>query len=227
MGIAVSAMMDTAAALLNDTAKVIYTYAAQLPFYNLAQNELQEEMERNNVQSSNAIASPITVAAGVVTIDFSTTPALPSTLIEIQEISERPAGQTVDYIPMTRKEFLPTIVNQIDSLVYWSWINQQLKFIGATIDVQILLYYISSRLPKVTDTSTTISLINAESFLEYRTAALCAWFIGENESRYQVLNQEAENAKDRFLGIDSKGRQGIATRRRPFMASYRNRGGIG
>ncbi len=65
--------------------------------------------------------------------------------------------------------------------------------------------------------------INVVSFLGYKTAALCSMFIGENETRATVLNDLAEDALSRSLGINAKGRQSISTRRLPFTSSYKNR----
>lgn len=226
MAVTVQQVLDLSAVYLNDAGLSQYTYAAQLPLFNAAQLELQELMEQNNVPSTNEVSTSLTVAAGVTVISFSTTPALPSTLVEIQKLSERPNGSSVDYLPMTRCEFLPTMVEQIDSLIWWTWQNQEVRFIGATQPVQLTLAYIASRLPAVSSTTTNITLINAQSFLAYRTAALCAEFLGENKTRADSLNENAGAAADRFLGINTKGRQAIAVRRRPFMAGYKSRGNL-
>jgi len=221
----VADILDTSAVLLNDAAKSQYTYAVQLPYYNMAQRDLEKKMELNNVPITNEVApTTLIVAVGVTALDFTTTPALPSDLIEIQQINERLNGSSEDYLPMTRREFLPPLVEQIESLLWWTWQNQQVRFLGATTARQLQLQYIANRLPKVTSTATSIALINAQSFLEYRTAALCAEFVGENPTRATSLNGNAAIAMDDFLGISIKGRQAIATRRRPFMAAYKNRG---
>lgn len=225
MSTTVGAILDGSGALLNDPSVTQFTYTKQLPFFNMAQNELQELLELNNIPVSNEVApTTLIVTAGVVTIDSSTSPALPTDLVEIQQISERLNGTTDDYIPMTRREFLPTFVEQTESLIWWAWINQKLKFLGALTDRQLQMNYIAARLPAATTTTSPITLFNATSFLMYRTAALCAEFLGENPTRAESLNSDASIALDRFIGISTKGRQSIAIRRRPFMASYKNRG---
>jgi hypothetical protein len=225
MAVLVGDIIDASAALLNDVNKTQYTSAVQIPYFNMAQNDLQEQMELNNVPVTNEVApTTLIVAAGVTVISFSTNPALPVDLIEIQQISERLNGTTTDYDPMTRRDFLPPLVEQTESLIWWAWLNQELRFIGATTARQLQLNYIATRLPVITSTATPITLINARSFLQYRTAALCAEFIGENKVRADSLNSNAAIALDSFLGISTKGRQAIACRRRPFMAAYKNRG---
>ncbi len=217
----VADILDRSAVLLNDSAKTQYTYAVQLPFYNMAQDDLQEQMELNNVPVTNELSTAIVVAAGTVVVTSATYPA---DLIEIQRISERLNGSAEDYVLMSRREFLPPFVEQTESLIWWTWQNQEIRFIGATTPRQLLLGYIASRLPVVTSTATSITLINARSFLQYRTAALCAEFIGENKTRADDLNSNAGISLSNFLGINTKGRQSIAVRRRPFMMAYKNRG---
>lgn len=224
MAVTVQEMLDRSAVLLNDASKTQYTYAVQLPYFNMAQDDLQEQMELNNVPATNQRSSSIVVAAAVTAISFTTVPALPAGLIEIQELSERLNGTSVDFDHMTRREFLPSIVEQTESLIWWTWQDQEIRFVGATTPRQLLLNYIESKLPVVTSTATSITLINARSFLQYRTAALCAEYIGENVTRASSLNANAGIALDTFLGIDTKGRQAISARRRPFMSNYKNRG---
>lgn len=218
--------MDRAAALLNDTNLQIYTYAAQIPYLNIAIDELQESMETNNVSITNAVDVTIDVTAGVVVIDFSTTPALPSDLIAIRKVWERDTGSTEDWSMMTQVEFLPPYVEQTQMLMYWAWLNQQLTFIGATSDRNLRIDYIASRMTAITDDTDVIDLINAETFLSYRTAALCAEYIGQNDTRAATLNGNAAIGLDRFLIINTKAKQSITTRRRPFMAAYKVRGGF-
>jgi|SRR5882724_10444419 len=225
MAVTVQNVLDLSASYLNDAGLAQYTYVAQLPFFNEAQDRLGQLMEQNNIPATNKRSTSITVAATVVTIDFSTVPALPSDLVEIQQISERQNGTAVDYIPMTRREFLPPIVEQIDQLIWWAWMDQQIKFIGAVLDVQLQLDYIATKLPAVTTTTTPITLINAKSYLALKTASLCAFFLGENKDRSDELNEQAEVQANIFLGIGTKGRQAIQIRRRPFMAAYKARTG--
>jgi hypothetical protein len=220
----VADILDSSAVLLNDVNKTQYTYAVQLPFFNIAQRDLEKKMELNNVPVTNEVSTSIVIPAGTLVLSFTTTPALPASLIEIQQILERLNGASEDYIPMTRREFLPGLIEQVESLIWWNWIDQEVRFVGATTDRQLQMNYIANRLPTVTSTATTISILNAQSFLEYRTAALCAEFVGENTTRATSLNTDATLALDDFLGINTKGRQAIATRRRPFMASYKGRG---
>ncbi len=226
MNYPLSDVMDRSAVLLNDAAKTDYTYAAQLPFVAMALDELQELFEQNNIPVTNEVsASAITIPAGVKEIGFQTLPALPANLVEIQQLWEQQTSASQGYIPMTKTEFLPHYLeNQLTSnLVYWAYEGGLVKFLGATVDVQIKFDYISSLFPRYITENTIITVINTKSFLSYRTAALQSEFTGENPSKAQALNQDAILAMDRALGIPIKSMQSVATRRRPFRASYAQR----
>lgn len=223
-----STVMDKSASLMNDTAKTVYTYTAQLPYLNMATDELEESFELNNVPVTNQTSTVIEVDAGEVIIRpvGLTAPNYPSDLVEIQQLWERLQGSNDPFIPMTRYEFLPHVFDDIltNSLNYWIWQDQRIKFIGANTDREVKLDYIKRLIPSELTESSSIGIINARSFLYYRTAALCSQFIGENKTRADELNMFAVMALDRTLGISTKGRQAIVTRRRPFMSAYKARG---
>lgn len=216
------------AALLNDTAQTIYTDAAILPYLNMASGDLQEHFQQNNIPVTNRVSSaPITVKAGVTAIGFGTTPSLPGDLVEIQELYERPVG-IIPWIPMTKKEFLPQelIDQQINQLLLWAWVNQEIQLIPATADNELRLDYIANIFNTeltIDDIDVRLGVVNVKQYLGYRTAALCSMFIGENETRASALDGLADTALERELGIPTKGRQAISTRRQPFMGSYRRR----
>jgi hypothetical protein len=225
-----SEVMDRSAALLNDPAKTDYTYTAQLVYLNMAIDELVESLEESNVSPSNQLSSPITVPVGVnaiTPIENPVGPHYPVDLIEIQEISERNSGTNDSFIPMGRREFLQSFTPS-QSLLVWTWEDQIIKFNsrGALSVREVQLKYIRQPIIQATDQSSVIGTINARSYLSYKTAALCAMFIGENVTRAGVLNDQAEKAKERMEGISNKGKQQIMTRHRPFRATYKSRGYI-
>ena len=216
-------VMDASAALLNDASQTIFTDAAQLPYLNIAIDELQEICEQNNISSTNAVESSIVVLAGAVEIPDAD---MPDGLVEIRALYERDNNSSEDYQLMRRVEFLPPFVDQLQELIYWTWQEQKVKFIGATTDRQVRIQYIKRFLTKITYPAQYIFLKNAKTFLEYRTAALCADYVGENTERASSLNTLAQLAIDRFVSVNTKGKQSIFTRRRPFMAGYKVRTGF-
>jgi hypothetical protein len=221
-------VMDRSASLLNDTAKSIFTYVVQLPYLNMAQDELSEVLEQNNVPATNEKSSILVVTTAMTDIGGLTGPALPSDLIEVRGAYERLSGSSEDFQIMSRVDFLPPFTQLTESLIYWTWQQQIIYFLGATSARDVRLDYLAVVMPTLSSTTGTdnITLFNAKSFLSYRTAALCAEFVGENTSRAQELNEFAQMALDRFLSINTKGRQSSPVRRRPFMASAKVRSGF-
>jgi hypothetical protein len=238
-------VMDRVANFLNDPNKTDYTYAVMLPYLNMAIDELSESMEESNSSISNQTSIVIVVPKGVWAIRHPQwivpgEPNYPDDLIEIQEIGERLSGTNDPFVRMTRVEYQPGFPPQ-DALVQWAWEDQTIKFnnagtrsgppstqppSGALTEREIQLRYIRQGVPYVVDADSVITFVNARSYLSYKTAAYCAMFIGENESRAQMLEGHAEKALERATSISNKGRQNIMTRHRPFRAGYKSRGGF-
>lgn len=217
--------MDGSAALLNDAARTVYTYTAQLPYLKIALRELREMMELSNVPVTNKTAEILAIPAGTTEISFVTTPSLPTDLIEIQQIWERATGVN-PYVPMTKREFLPAYLTtdyvQSPNFLIWAWNGNKIQLPPANQINDLKLNYIYE-ITQIVDENSTIAVPNGQSFLTFRTAALCAQFIMENKERADDLNADAGIAVDRMEGIESKAKQATFTRHRPFRASYKKR----
>lgn len=222
-------VMDRAAALMNDPAKTDYTYAHQLPYLNMAIDELMESLEESNSSPSNKTSDPITVPIGTNKLSppEGSTPHYPYDLVEIQEVGERNAGTTDPFLALSRREFMDSFP-ATNSLLFWHWEDQYIKFNpnGATSIREIQLRYVRQPIQLAQNENSIIGTINARSYLAYKTAAGCSMFIGENPTRAATLDGLAEKAMERLLGINNKGRQQIFTRRRPFRSSYKSRGWV-
>ena len=225
-------VMDRAAALMNDPAKTDYTYAAQLVYLNMAIDELVEQLEESNSSPTNQTSTVITIPVGtnkVTPIEDPTVgaPHYPIDMVEIQEVGERSTGTQDPFLPLGRREFLQLFPAN-NSLLFWIWEDQIIKFNpnGALTSRDIQLRYVRQAISQAVDETSIIGTINARSYLSYKTAAFCAMFIGENETRAGILEVQAEKAIERLTGINNKGRQQIMTRHRPFRAAYKARGGF-
>jgi hypothetical protein len=223
-------VMDRSAALMNDPAKTDYTYVAQLVYLNMAIDELVEELESSNSSPTNATSIVISVGLGknkITPLEHAETPHYPINLVEIQEVSERGEGSSDQFLPLGRREFLQEFP-QSKSLMFWCWEEQIIKFNpnGASSPREVQLKYVSQAILPAANETSIIGTINARSYLTYKTAALCALYIGEDTPRAQVLEMQAERSLDRIIGINNKGRQQFMTRHRPFRASYKSRGGF-
>ena len=221
-------VMYRSAALLNDAAMTDYTFDVQLIYLNMAIDELAEALEESNVSPTNQTSDPIVIPVGTIMLtpyENINVPHYPFDLVEIQEIGERLQGTLDMFVRMDRKEFL-TLFPPTNSLLYWYWEGQMIKFNpnGALTIREVQIKYVAQNPQIAVSQNSVIGTINARSFLSYKTAALCAMFIGENQTRAQVLDDQATKALERMTGISNKGKQQMMTRHRPFRASYKSRG---
>lgn len=223
--------MDKSASLMNDTARTVYNYTAQLPYLQMALDELQEEFELNNIPITSKVPpATTTLPIGTKVIGpadgiGATLPNYPQDLVELQGLYERLSGSSEPYILVKQVEFLPHSLDDlpVSELQYWTWEGQRIVTLGATTARELKFDYVSKLIPDNITAASPIGIINARSFLQYRTAALCSQYIGENPARAEDLNNNARMALDRVLGIGIKGKQSYPVRRRPFMASYKRR----
>jgi hypothetical protein len=215
--------------LMNDYAQTQYNNIVCLPMLNLALDELQEIYELNELPITNEQSSAITVPAGVARIGEDTTPALPSNLIEIQQLWESPTGLN-KWTPMDKKEFLPNYLQDgttISMFLIWTLDSGRVKVIPANSIIDLKIDYTASIFDTpilIKDINVNLPFTNIKTYLEYKTTALCAFFIAENPERATALDSLAGTALTRALGIPIKGMQSVVTRRRPFRASYKRRG---
>lgn len=219
-------VMLRAAALMNDSVRSVYTDDVVLPYLNMALDELQEYYELNNVPITNNTSAVLTIPQGISVIGFNTTPALPVDLVEIQSLYESEVGQSA-WAQMTPKNFVHPTKDQISAFIVYSWGKNQLNLIPANKDIDLKIDYVASVFPTdlaIGSINTDYPIKNIKSYLAYKTAGLCAFYIGENKTRSDELNGLAQLALDRSLGISTKSRQSILTRRRPFRAGFKSRG---
>jgi hypothetical protein len=209
-----------AALLMNDPAQTEYNPDSMLPYLNMAIYELNDHLVESNAPVTNEMSQPLLVKKGENTLTN-----LPIYLIEIQGVGERAAGSRDSFVPLPKREFLEASPTS-SSLLYWSWIGQRVRFNpnGANNDREIQLKYIKVPLQVAQDANTIIGTTDATMYLIYKLAALLAMFVGENQTRAQVLNEQAELALERMEGISNKGKQQMMTRHRPFRAGYKARG---
>lgn len=227
-----SEVMDDAAALLNDAAKNTYTYVIQIPYLNIALKELRKHFElANQPATDQTTSSALEVLAGAETLEFAPDPPgvidyLPNDLIDIRRAWQRPSGTSQQYIPLSRLSGLPVSLEgtEINTLYGYVWEDQMMKFLPATVDMDIKLEYVRQLFPLITDSTDEILCINGDSFLANRTGALVARHVENNEERAVALDSAAGVFLDEVLGIGAKGNQSKNTRRRPFRSRFKSRG---
>lgn len=213
---------------MNDSKQSLYTNAACLPYFNLSLDELQELYELNDIPITHETSAAITIKAGINRLGFDTTPALPSDLIEIQQLWESTSGLN-QWIPMIKRDFLPHYLQDnttISQFLIWCLNGGRIQLIAANADNDLKIDYIGSLFNtpiQIKDINVNLPFTNVKTYLEYKTTALCAMFMAENPTRAMALDALAGTALSRALGIPIKGMQSITTRRRPFRHSFKHK----
>jgi hypothetical protein len=212
-----SSILTNARVLLNDQNSVLFTDAAMLPVLRIAYMELQNKCNLHGIAVDKEQSAMITVPALMTALTFTSSPALPANLLLPIELKEKISGQpNATYTAMTRSPFVPDLT-QVSRLMYWSWIQEEIRFVGATQAVPIYIrYYINNT--TITATSTDIPILNSDIYLAYRTAAIAANTIGGMPTKGEILQAQANEALDEFLGIGVSNRQAMPVRRRPFRS---------
>lgn len=221
MGYVLSTILPRAAARLNDYSQTLFTSAALLPYAQDAADALQLELERKGMLVLEKVTStPIVIPIGRT--DLATTPALiPIDMLEPQIVKERLSGSTDLFQEMTRRAWTPDIL-PTDSLRYWDYREENIFFVGATTARDIQISYLK-RLINITAITDSINVNNSQLFMITKIAALAARYSGENPSRADTLDGEAEEYLYKLTQIGTKSKQGTRTRRRPFIIGTRRR----
>lgn len=219
--------MNKAAALINDVSQTQYTYTVQVPYLQMAMQELQEYFALHSVPVTEKRSTVIPVDAGVTEIGYDiplpgTTAELPDDMVEPDKVWESARGLDA-WVPMTRRGNIPPYTVQTTSFGIYVWQEQKLMFMSSNQNNDIKIDYIRQLFTDIVDATSVINIANARSFLEFRTAGLLAEFVQHDEPTAQKLNGYASLAMDRATGITVKGKQSIMTRRRPFRSHYKSR----
>jgi hypothetical protein len=170
------------------------------------------------VPVTNATSAIIPFPAGSTSLNLT---QLPSGLTEIRGIHQKQAGSGDEYALIPKRDYLPPLDDtNITFITCWAWMEQVAEFTPTNNDLSLKIDYVKSIIPKITAPTDLIHIINSLNYLGYRTAALAAFYVGENETRAASLDTQAEKEWDKIEGISTKGRQSIAVRRKPFK--YKN-----
>lgn len=206
-------IMNMAAALLNDAPRSLYTYVAQIPMLKLACQMLEDECDAHEHQINLISEYETIVTAG------SRNPSLPENFFVPITLQERQSGSTsdADYVPITEVPNVDDLRRVgTTSLNEWDYRHNCINFVPATTDREVRIYYWRSLTPLV-DETTNLVIKRGQTYLEFKTAALCARFIGSaNINKADALDVHAQSALDTFLTLIVKNNQGKRRRRLPF-----------
>mgnify|MGYP001558319114 CR=1 FL=1 len=212
-----SVVLDEARFLLNDVSAKLYTNTVLLPALRKAYRELQQNLRDNSISTSREASAALTVLASSVpfSLTFSSSPAIPADLLYPIKLDEKFQNQGDEsYVSLKEKDWSPDITPS-DRLQFWAWNEDQLKFVGVINTVILRIKYWKG-LAAIVDSTTDIPILDCETFLAARTAALAAYSIGGKLDKASILQSDASEALELLIGTSVKNRQGLPVRRRPF-----------
>lgn len=212
-----SEIMDESAALLNDTAKSLFTYAAQLPYLKRANEFLENLLIANGVAIQRQTSAVLTVVSSTTNIDLSVNVAYPSDMLLPIRLLERDGGATSqDFGPMIETEWEPEL-RPTASIQFWTFRNNKIYTPGVTSTRDVKIDY-WRQLTTITSSSSPEEVTGSKVYLAAKTAELCARYIGQNkEIADDLANIEVAPAQDLLERIYIKNSQGVGrSRRRRF-----------
>ncbi len=193
---------------LNDPNAQTYTDAKLLPHLKEAVGFLETTLEENDIQCKNSISAPYTILAGVTELI-----SLPPDFVWPIRIEERLKGTTDLYVPLLMRAWEPQAA-KTDRLQFWVWRLDRILFLGATTDREIILYYQASFPPINTVDDRTYNY--ARPYLVAKVAAFAHEFLAQNESLAKQCNDVAEANLAQVVNINTKKKQALVYRRKPY-----------
>ena len=206
-----SDVMLSAAALLNDSERNLYTDTVQLPYLKMANESIEQILQTYgiDIQRKNSTAIPVT--AGDLLVN------LPTDFLMPVALWERASGQTqnFDWVPMIEQDSLVGFM-QTTMLGVWNFRNNIINLTGSTQNREVLLDY-ERALSTISGTNSPIDNDKLKRYLTRKTAELCARYIGRNSiDADELLSREVIPAENDITMIFVKDMQGVRKRRGSF-----------
>lgn len=209
MALLASSILVEARGLLNDPTGAIYPDAPMLVLANKVYKELQTKLSADGVGVVKEI-SAIVVLPTPQTV-LSDGAGLPADLLYPLEVQERGVGAE-NFVGMSESEWEPDYVPS-QTLNYWSWREDELKFPGATQNRDLKIKYVKS-LGSIIEANSPILILNSQTWLAQRLAAVASVVIGSNPSRASLLSSDLVTIWDDLIATMIKRQQSIPVRRR-------------
>lgn len=215
-----SVALDEARVLLNDAGAKLYKNTILLPVLRKAYRELQQKLADNGISTSREQSDDIDIPAGTVSIVFGAmapAPAIPTNLLYPIALQEKKDGEDdTKFIGMSER---PWIENQTpeERIRSWSWREDSIFLGTSNIDNVVRIRFWGS-LEAIDDETFDIPILDCETFLAARTAAIAAFAIGGAPDRAALIQSDADDALVTLISRNVKNRQALPVRRRPFKA---------
>lgn len=225
-------ILETACADMNDSARRIYNWTSLRPYMNMALMELMQIFELNSLPITSQNSASITVPLGETEIAYVGTQAqLPADLIEPEKIWESNDGGN-SWSEVKRVLSISPNISTGQAIIYFGvyvWLGDKIQVPETTNDIILKIQYTRNliSLPLNTNQENLPLPLKTPLFLGHKTAALCALLTAQDEIRAAALNELADQAINKELGITIKRMQQMPVRRLPFRARFKNGGRIG
>jgi len=216
----VQQVLLTAQSYLNDFGQKMWVKENLQQFLAEAHRDLQLQLQLNGIpviKKKSAIATIPIVGLNPYTgpVQWPEQSTALADLIQPLECWERPTGSTLesDWNLMIPKSFLPAM-DPVQDLIYWSWMEEQILFIGSTASKDAKLYYNGGIKIPVADED-VMGFLNAEAYIAPHLAALAATSVGAPNLAAR-LDAIANKRLELILQANILAEQGMPIARRPY-----------
>jgi hypothetical protein len=212
-----SDVLLTAQSHMNDFSQKMWTKEELFVFLAASHKDMQRQLQINGIpvikeKSAVSTVPPVNLQSwpGYVVM-----PNQPGDMIEPLECWERPTGDTLecDWDLMIQKSWVPE-TQPVTDLVYWNWIAETVRFLGATQSVDVKLYYNGGLVVPSSDDA-PLGMINAEDYLAPRLAYYALRSIGAKQGAAEMVSLAAQ-AMEEILQYQILAEQAMPFRRRPY-----------
>ena len=207
-------VMLRAAAHLNDSNQLVYTSDVLLPMFNMALDELQEELAIYEIGEIKKNSIIILVPAGSKSL-----PQMPVDFLESISLIERGGGSNGAWTNVTEVRAIdPALSNT--NILQWAEKMSTIDINAPLVDREVMLEYVAS-LGLVDTENTPLDIESSRRFLALLTARNAARDLGNSLAKANTYEPDIGRARDRLTRrLQKKNQNVMGVRRRP----YRGRG---
>lgn len=205
-------IMNLSGSLLNDRLKKLFSFEIQLPYLRSANDDLDIEIQDAGWSVVDSVCN-VNIAA------LATNLTLPCSFFLPIKLQERIQTSTDDdaFVDMTERA-IESSSEASQNLNIWAFRNNLIYVTPATEAKTVRVSFRRSII-SIADESTVAEIRKAKNFLAFRTAALCAEFLGGNKPIADSLNLQAAMHLEKLTSVMVKNQQGNRVRRKPFRIS--------
>lgn len=194
---------------LNDPNGSQFDDTILLNYMKTAYDLLQSKMEVNDLSVKYSVFQK-TVKAGDTDIG-----QLPPDFVWPLNLEERLAGSSDGFSPMIQRSAEPTGAAKVDTLLYWSFRLNGIKFIGALTDREVLLTYLSL-FPEIGSISDNV-FVSALPYLSAKISELAHRFISQNVELANYCKEIAEGEMSNLIRNYVKRSQAVPSSPVPYI----------